>query len=285
MLHLPAERLAALADHSHCPGVEPTPEERSHLSLCAACTREVRAITRLVDEARREVDRVTEPLSPWAEIAAALRSEGLIADDAGSGKRIAGSETAMPHAEALLPFRPRSPLVARRSTRPSTRWAGRIAAGLAFVAVGAMAGRATAGGARAGTTAVPTRADTVVAASRALGQGIARNANLLLADTVARFASTAEALTALTTAERQYERAAAFLVEHDSSSQPTDSSQLYRARLAALDNVMAATREALYDAPHDPLINRYYLATMGAREATLRQLGTSLPQGERISRY
>jgi len=177
------------------------------------------------------------------------------------------------------------------------RWAGRIAAGLMFAAVGAVAGRATAG--RAPAAAGPAQRDTLAMARQtatqvattqpattqpASGATVVHAASYSV-DRVARFASTAEALTALSSAERQYERAAAFLVEHDSSSQPTDSSQLYKARLAALDNVMAATREALYDAPHDPLINRYYLATMGAREATLRQLGTALPQGERISRY
>jgi hypothetical protein len=33
------------------------------------------------------------------------------------------------------------------------------------------------------------------------------------------------------------------------------------------------------------VINRYYLATLGAREATVRQLGSSLPDGQSVSRF
>jgi hypothetical protein len=302
MSHLPAERLAALADHSHCPDLEPSPTERAHLAICASCTREVSAYARLVAESRRESERRVEPLAAWAGIAAGLRAEGLIAD---GESRVANRESGRMNesAEREAPSVAIHPRSTRRSALPSLRWAGRIAAGLMFAVAGAVAGRATAGGSIAGTGA-NTRADTVhdtvhdtIVATAAAPQradppvaqqtfgGTMARAVSYGVDTAARFVSTADALTALASAERQYERAAAFLVEHDSSSQPTDSSQLYKARLAALDNVMAATREALYDAPHDPLINRYYLATMGAREATLRQLGTSLPRGERISRY
>jgi hypothetical protein len=60
---------------------------------------------------------------------------------------------------------------------------------------------------------------------------------------------------------------------------------VYRARLAALDNVMQASMTALEDAPADPVINRYYIAAAGARESTLRQLQTSLPPGSRIDSF
>ena len=43
---------------------------------------------------------------------------------------------------------------------------------------------------------------------------------------------------------------------------------MYSARLVALDKVFDATESALETAPHDPVINQYYLATMGARAAT-----------------
>jgi hypothetical protein len=59
----------------------------------------------------------------------------------------------------------------------------------------------------------------------------------------------------------------------------------YRTRLAALDNVMSDMRGALKEAPHDPVINQYYRAAVGVREATLRQLGTTLPAGARLNRY
>ena len=65
---------------------------------------------------------------------------------------------------------------------------------------------------------------------------------------------------------------------------PTEPAQ-YRTRLAALDNVMNDMRGALKEAPHDPVINQYYRATVGVREATLRQLGTTLPAGAKLNRY
>jgi hypothetical protein len=36
---------------------------------------------------------------------------------------------------------------------------------------------------------------------------------------------------------------------------------------------MNATQMARENAPRDPVINQYYLATLGAREATAQQLG------------
>jgi hypothetical protein len=60
---------------------------------------------------------------------------------------------------------------------------------------------------------------------------------------------------------------------------------LYQTRLAALDEIAAATRSALYRAPQDPMLNQYYLTTLGAREATLRQIGATLPETRKLERY
>jgi hypothetical protein len=59
----------------------------------------------------------------------------------------------------------------------------------------------------------------------------------------------------------------------------------YRSRLAALDRVISASREAMREAPHDPVINGYYLTTIGQREATLRQLNTALPASLRLNDF
>jgi hypothetical protein len=77
-----------------------------------------------------------------------------------------------------------------------------------------------------------------------------------------------EATTSLDRAQRDYERASRFLAANNSSGATRDSSAIYTARLAALDQVVNATENALQTAPHDPVINQYYLATMGARVAT-----------------
>ena len=48
---------------------------------------------------------------------------------------------------------------------------------------------------------------------------------------------------------------------------------------------MSEMRDAMREAPQDPVINQYYLATVGAREATLRQLGTALPASAQMNRF
>ena len=55
--------------------------------------------------------------------------------------------------------------------------------------------------------------------------------------------------------------------------------------MATLDEVGATVRQALTESPGDPVINGYYLTTLGQREATLRQLNASLPLGVRVNSF
>jgi len=89
----------------------------------------------------------------------------------------------------------------------------------------------------------------------------------------ASFASVDEAMSTLDRAEADYQRASRFLAVNNLSETSRDSSAIYTKRLAALDQVVNATENALQTAPHDPVINQYYLATMGARVAT-QQMAT-----------
>jgi hypothetical protein len=82
------------------------------------------------------------------------------------------------------------------------------------------------------------------------------------------FASVDDASATLERALGDYQRASAFLAANGSGATTMDSSRIYSARLAALDKVGNAMESALQTAPHDPVINQYYLATMGARVAT-----------------
>ncbi|MGH7605344.1 MAG: hypothetical protein ACRENK_15280 [Gemmatimonadaceae bacterium] len=84
----------------------------------------------------------------------------------------------------------------------------------------------------------------------------------------ASFASVDEASETLERAQADYQRASAFLAANSSGPTTVDSSRIYSARLAALNQVGNAMERALRTAPHDPVINQYYLATMGARVAT-----------------
>ena len=64
-----------------------------------------------------------------------------------------------------------------------------------------------------------------------------------------------------------------------------DSPSAIRTRLAALDRARDVMGEALDAAPYDPVINGYYLTTLGQREATIRQLNTVLPASMRMTSY
>jgi hypothetical protein len=108
---------------------------------------------------------------------------------------------------------------------------------------------------------------------------------LAASNTAPAFASPAEAMATLTRAQQEYQKALAYLATQDTSGAQVDNSSMYRSRLAALDAVASTTREAVNEAPYDPVINGYYLTTMQAREATLRQLNTTLPVGVKLTRF
>jgi hypothetical protein len=88
----------------------------------------------------------------------------------------------------------------------------------------------------------------------------------------ASFASVDDASAALNRAVDEYQRASEFLAVNNASTGSRDSLAMYSKRAAALDKIEDATVSALQTAPHDPVINQYYLATMGARVATQQQL-------------
>jgi hypothetical protein len=105
------------------------------------------------------------------------------------------------------------------------------------------------------------------------------------ADTGITFRSTAEAINVLARAERDYRMAMMYLAGKDSVSQATDDPDIYRARLAVLDEVADVTLTAVHRAPQDPLMNRLYLNTLGVRDATLRQLEENLPGNARLAGF
>ena len=86
------------------------------------------------------------------------------------------------------------------------------------------------------------------------------------------FASVDDASAALNRAVDDYQRASEFLAVNNASTGSRDSLAMYSKRAEALDKIENATVSALQTAPHDPVINQYYLATMGARVATQQQL-------------
>jgi hypothetical protein len=82
-----------------------------------------------------------------------------------------------------------------------------------------------------------------------------------------------------------YQSAALYLAAHDTVDLAPGSPAAMRRRLATLDEVGATVRQALTESPADPVINGYYLTTLGQREAALRQLNASLPIGVRLNSF
>lgn len=164
--------------------------------------------------------------------------------------------------ETLAPQLAAAGLIRRRASR----WPVRIAAALVFTVGGGLAGR---------YTAIPHVEAPPATAS----------ANIDNLDSMPIFHSPAEALAILNRAERDYRHASAYLVAQNPETTVTEQRDAYRARLQALDEVARATATGLQEVPNDPVLNQYYLSTVGARNATLRQLKGALPVGYRLERY
>jgi hypothetical protein len=174
---------------------------------------------------------------------------------------------------AVLHEDSRSP-TARRASWTASRWPMQAAAGLLLLVSGAVLGRAS-----AGLSLPPLAGGNRVAATTARVAAPARTED----DSV--FASVEDARSVQHRAEQRYQQAVAYLARFDSTAVDDGSPVALKSRLAAIDRVISVTSEAMRDAPHDPVINGYYLTTLGQREATIRQLSTALPVSIRLSSF
>lgn len=246
MSHLSIERLAALADE------QPTAAEQTHLAACAPCAQEVEAHRLLLAMAGTERDTLGIPLTRWETLAQRLRTEGLMAEQPGSVT-----------AEWLAPIGKRK--------LSSKAWM-RFAAAVLLMVSGSVIGRAS-----AGASLVP---------GGLTGDEPGQTAQIPNIDAVpTAFASVDDANRFKQYYADGYQAAVSFLAAHDSAAQPTGTPAVMRARLSALDRVSRTMREALNDAPYDPVLNDFYLNSFGQREATLRQLNTVLPSNVRLNSY
>jgi hypothetical protein len=249
--HLPPERLAALADES------PSAAEAHHLASCTVCADEVAAYQALLTLTRAERDRLGEPLTSWAALSTALAKEELLDDG----------------------LSPQMPL--RRRTRPSRlKPLAQATAAAVLVASGIAIGRFTA-------QPIARDSPTVRVGQTPAIAGAGSNSNRpdmrLIGDTNT-FASRGQALDALEQAEARYRHAVAYLMESDSSGL-AEGPEGYRTRLAALEQVARTTRAALVAAPDDPVLNQWYISTVGAQQATIRQLVQAHPLSQSPHRY
>jgi len=267
MQHLSPERIAALVD-------EPaTLDERHHFEHCALCRADFIAMRRIVAAALAERERPIVPLVPWQQLASALRDEGLLA----SGRSAMVSTPA-----DVRPILSARSVMTPMPGRVSARWqrvAGLAAAAALLVTVGVAGGRLTVGR----PAALAELPATVSAVQPAVPSATAQP--------VVRFRTAEEARATLNSAEQVYSGALLWLAANDSALAPrmaggsAAAASSYRERLEVLDAAMATARRALYEAPDDPVMNRYYLATLGAREVTLRRLTTVLPASQQVLEY
>ena len=183
----------------------------------------------------------------------------------------------------------KSPPMTARFT--SSKWM-QVAAAVTLAFGGAAVGRMTAGGVPAGSmepvaqsTNSGSQSGVTPVSTQQQDPAAGADEGASLASNNAPFKSPEEAWDVLNRSGAEYQRASAYLSSTgNTQTMPTAPAQ-YRTRLAALDNVMTEMRGALKEAPQDPVINQYYRATVGVREATLRQLGTTLPAGAQLNRY
>lgn len=229
-------------------GESPRPEEASHLAQCAHCTADRHAYAALVAGAAAERRTIAAPLTTWEGIAAGLRAEGLLAPPAARAR------------PASLP---------RRMIQ--------VAAALALLAGGVAAGRMSA---VAGPLAVASANGVATRAPDASRPAPDAARDALVPD----YRSAAEAEAALERYEVAYQHAAAYLAGNDTTMQ-LDATEDYRTRLVALDRASRTMREAMEEAPYDPVLTGYYLTTLGQREATLRQLNVAVPAGARLNSF
>lgn len=267
--HLDDERLAAL-DHE-----APTTDELAHLAACASCRLERQAYFALksaADDVARDM-RVDAPrLTSWEALSVALREDGLIGKrrETGDGEkgdwRYEDVKTEEGKTEDVISALGDAPVVAMQPLRRASSMWMRIAAAVLLTAGGALAGRWSVAGVRV----------------QPVGSALASNTAPSPSGNIEGFGSVQQASEVLYSAQRDYERASLWLAANDST---VHSSDVYRARLAALDQMMSASRAALREAPQDPLLNHYFLSAYTAREATLQALGGTLPVDKTLERY
>lgn len=263
MQHLDTERIAAF-DHD-----APTAGELAHLAACKVCRAERTALAELSQMAMHAADipmSSTEPrLTSWESLSTKLRAEGLITTAPSTVRdNNADNNEALPfkvHAASTS-----TSWLSRGTARTRPEWLRFAAAALLFVAGGAVLDRASIGSLFGSQNSGSTQAETFP------GVGLGSTG----------FSSLSEANRALTRSQAETQRASLWIAANDTS---TNTPDMVRRRLAALDQMLSASRAGLADSPQDPVLKSYYSAAYAAREVTLQQLGGALAVGRSLERY
>jgi hypothetical protein len=271
MQHLDLEQLARLVDEA------PEPAEAEHLRGCLVCRREL-AEMRAQTDALAELGAIEPPDSAWAELETRLQEERLIG-------------TPAPRTRILSLYRP--PM--------------RIAAGIALFLLGGAAGGAllrspasqdqVAVDAPAADAPRPSSRGSAIAdpeilfvrepAPAAEVAGGAHGARLAANGAASQVRRTAGAVPPERTAPRRATRAQADRAARELAQAQAEyvgalqrvaamadpaSGNTPETRLAAMEQLVALTAQALERVPGDPVINGYHLAAVAERDALRREM-------------
>lgn len=212
----------------------PDTSEAEHLDTCAACRNDLAALRRDRAALGELPDLLPPPADAWPRLEERLRREGLL----------------------------------RAPTRSSRATGLRLAASIVLFLLGGLSGYAFQAWTESDvwTMIRPTRADRPLTASSADPPSAGRT--LSTATGTGAAPDVEGAARAVEEAEATYLAALARYAALSASDGEDDA----RVRLAALEEIVVATREALVAAPADPVINGYHLTALAQREAALREV-------------
>lgn len=272
MQHLDIERLASF-DHD-----APSADELAHLGACSLCRTERNAFSALSQRAMHLADTPAYPhaarLTNWESLSTQLRAEGLLAGGATTAAfvsahrppaRVVPAETEPVAIESWF---------ARARPRSRGEWWRVAAAAVLLAGVSGAVGRISA--------SLPLTSLPVAASTPASGERTAADIFSFSGLGATGYNSLEDANRALARNERDFDRISLWLTANDPSAKTSD---ILRRRLAALDQVIAATYDARKAAPQDRVLDHYFRAAYTAREATLQQLGGALPVGRSLERF
>lgn len=277
MQHLDIERLASF-DHD-----APSPDEVAHLDACSLCRTERNAFSALGQRAMHLADTPAYPraarLTNWESLSTQLRAEGLIAGGAPPATHASaeGPITRAMHA-ATEPVAIESWL-ARARPRSRGEWWRVAAAAVMLAGVSGGFGRLSAS---LPLPSLPFPSSPVAENTSASAERSAADIFAFGGLGTTGYTSLEDANRALARNERDFDRISLWLTANDPSAKTSD---ILRRRLAALDQVIAATFYARKAAPQDRVLDHYFRAAYTAREATLQQLGGALPVGRSLERF